>query len=133
MPYNYKKTITCKNCKEEKLIWRKANSGFCSYKCYAEHNKDTFLEDWLAGKINGVYNTSYSLHKRVKRYFRDNFFICQICNQSNEWNGKKLNFEIDHINGDRKNNYLNNLRYICPNCHSQTETFRSKNIKKTVL
>lgn len=52
---------------------------------------------------------------------------CEVCGIK-EWNGKKLSFELDHIDGDRTNHKLENLRIICPNCHSQTETYRGKNI-----
>ena len=52
---------------------------------------------------------------------------CEVCGLT-EWNGKTLSFELDHIDGDRTNHKLNNLRIICPNCHSQTQTYRGKNI-----
>ena len=39
------------------------------------------------------------------------------------WRGKELRLEIDHIDGSRFNNTLENLRILCPNCHSQTETY----------
>ena len=45
-----------------------------------------------------------------------------------EWINGKLVLELDHINGDHTDNRIENLRFLCPNCHSQTETFRSKNI-----
>ena len=51
------------------------------------------------------------------------------CAMSGEWNGKQLTLELDHINGDHHDNRLTNLRFLCPNCHAQTETFRGK--KKT--
>ncbi len=54
---------------------------------------------------------------------------CEICGIS-EWNGLKLNCQLDHIDGNKNNNNLENLRIICPNCHSQTETFGFKNGKK---
>ena len=53
---------------------------------------------------------------------------CEVCGLE-EWNDKKLSFELDHINGVRYDHNLENLRIICPNCHSQTQTYRSKNIK----
>ena len=55
---------------------------------------------------------------------------CAICGLVPEWNGKKLVLQIDHINGVHTDNRLENLRFLCPNCHSQTETFgRKRSIK----
>ena len=53
---------------------------------------------------------------------------CSICKITN-WNDKTLNMELDHIDGNRTNHKLNNLRMLCPNCHAQTDTYRAKNIK----
>ena len=53
--------------------------------------------------------------------------MCEICNIGDVWNNIKLELELDHIDGDRTNHSIYNLRIVCPNCHSQTETFRSKN------
>lgn len=47
-----------------------------------------------------------------------------------EWNGKPAPLELDHINGDPRDNRLENLRVICPNCHAQTSTYRAKNKRK---
>ena len=48
--------------------------------------------------------------------------ICTMCGLGPEWNEKPLTLELDHIDGDRLNNELSNLRLLCPNCHAQTET-----------
>lgn len=51
---------------------------------------------------------------------------CDECGISDMWNGKPLTIEIDHINGINDDNRIENLRWLCPNCHSQTETYRNR-------
>lgn len=53
-------------------------------------------------------------------------YKCAICGRS-EWNGKKLSLELDHINGINNDHRISNLRFLCPNCHSQTSTYGAKN------
>lgn len=55
-------------------------------------------------------------------------YACAKCGITDEWQGEKIVLELDHINGDRYDNRVDNLRFLCPNCHSQTSTFRGKNI-----
>lgn len=55
--------------------------------------------------------------------------VCEICGQTNVWKGQALTLQLDHINGDHYDNRLENLRIICPNCHSQTNTFSRKREK----
>lgn len=54
---------------------------------------------------------------------------CSCCGLT-DWLGKPIVLQLDHINGDNRDNRLENLRLLCPNCHSQTETFCGKNRKK---
>lgn len=49
--------------------------------------------------------------------------MCAICGIGPEWNGKFLRLHVDHVDGDKLNNLLSNLRFLCPNCHSQTSTY----------
>ena len=51
---------------------------------------------------------------------------CECCGIT-EWNGQPAPIELDHIDGNRYNNTIENLRILCPNCHAQTETYRGKN------
>jgi hypothetical protein len=53
---------------------------------------------------------------------------CENCNIS-DWQGRPLSLELHHIDGNRQNHLLDNLVILCPNCHSQTDTFRAKNRK----
>lgn len=51
---------------------------------------------------------------------------CLWCGLPPEWNGKHLVLQVDHINGIYYDNRIENLRFLCPNCHTQTNTFGSK-------
>lgn len=54
-----------------------------------------------------------------------NGYRCNEC-QLDKWNNLKIVLEVHHIDGDRKNNKLENVILLCPNCHSQTDTFKNK-------
>lgn len=53
-------------------------------------------------------------------------YVCAECGNSGVWNGKPLVLQLDHRNGDNKDNRIENLRYLCPNCHTQTPTYCGK-------
>lgn len=54
---------------------------------------------------------------------------CSVCGLD-KWLGNAITLQLDHIDGDRHNNQIENLRLLCPNCHSQTETFSTRNISR---
>lgn len=77
-----------------------------------------------------IENSAYSNRTSMKKRILDNKLIdykCNVCNNTGEWLGKSLSLQIDHINGINNDNRIENLRFICPNCHSQTDTFSGKN------
>ena len=77
-------------------------------------------------KANSRKHTSnHALKKILETAGRE--YVCSACG-INEWQGKALTLELEHKDGDSFNNDLDNLEYLCPNCHSQTKTFRGRNI-----
>ncbi len=55
-------------------------------------------------------------------------YHCAICQHTGEWNGAPLRLRLDHINGINNDHRKENLRFLCPNCDSQTDTFCGRNI-----
>ena len=70
--------------------------------------------------------------RTLRRYYLKGEYTpykCSICGQEPFWNGKELALTLDHINGNNKDDRLENLRWVCPNCDRQLDTFGAKNIK----
>lgn len=57
-------------------------------------------------------------------------YVCSICGQEPFWNGKELTLILDHINGHNKDDRLENLRWVCPNCNQQLDTTGGRNIPR---
>ena len=74
-------------------------------------------------------NSSYDRKDLKKRIISQNLLDvkCSECGII-DWNGKPLTLQLDHINGVNKDNRIENLRFMCPNCHSQTSTWGTRNI-----
>lgn len=91
---------------KNKPAWNNGKSRYSDYEVFCINGK---------GKIKA-------------RYLEKVEYKCSCCGIA-EWNNNSLTLELDHINGNNKDHRLENLRLLCPNCHSQTATYKSKNNK----
>jgi len=80
--------------------------------------------------VKGEFNQNASWFK--KRLIKEGYMkdLCAKCGLGSEWEGELITLHLDHIDGDNTNNLLENLRVLCPNCHSQTSTWCGRNSKR---
>lgn len=109
-----------------------------------KYDIDAIRDLWDAQPANGgssrsSFDVVFSSHSHyVKRNTIKKFLVsagimdykCAIC-ELTKWNNTSITLQLDHIDGDRHNNQLHNLRLLCPNCHSQTETFSKRGIPQS--
>ena len=76
-----------------------------------------------------VENSTYQSHKLKNRLFSDGRLNaeCELCKWAKKSIDDRIPLELDHINGDRHDNRIENLRILCPNCHSLQPTHRGRN------
>jgi hypothetical protein len=76
--------------------------------------------------------TDYQSHKLRLRLIKEGIkeHKCEMCNNT-EWLGKPIALELEHTNGIHTDNRIENLKLLCPNCHSTTTTYRGKNKGKS--
>jgi hypothetical protein len=119
----YKNSKKCKNCSKLTLD----RNTYCSNNCHNEYKNKKVIEDFLAGKYVGK-NVHTSKNSWLRNYLVELYGeICSSCGIGPIYNDKPLTLEVDHIDGKCYNNCLENLRFLCPNCHSQTDTYKAKN------
>lgn len=76
-----------------------------------------------------VEDSNYVSISRLKTRLVNEGYLeykCSCCG-INEWLGKPISLQLDHINGNNRDHRIENLRFLCPNCHSQTDTYAGKN------
>lgn len=90
--------------------------------------KESFISNYLTE--NPIKKTNNTNLKSWMKEFNLLEYKCVGCSNTGIWNDKPISLQLDHINGINNDNRLQNLRLLCPNCHSQTETYAGKGNKK---
>jgi hypothetical protein len=105
-------------------IWRKCKVLGLTFTNGGGAKAKIPLEEILAGD-----HPYYQTLKLKKRLIREGILEnkCSCCGIE-KWQGKEISLQLDHINGDSSDHVRENLRLLCPNCHSQTDTWCGKGI-----
>lgn len=110
-------------------------SHFTGQEWFKTPGRENELSEKCGGKekysLEEVFIKDSPVTQKVLRGYVERHHIieykCQTCGCDGHWQDGEISLEIDHINGDNTDNQIQNLRYLCPNCHALTETYRGRN------
>lgn len=98
------------------------NRKYCSVDCAGNGRSQSKIEEWRKGMEVKISN--FSLRTLLRK---EDGCSCSKCGNT-QWNGIPIHLEVEHIDGNSANNVRGNVCLLCPNCHAQTPTYKSKNI-----
>lgn len=115
----------CLNCNKQ----INKRSKYCSNKCQKKYQLKMYIKKWKNNQINGMRG-EYQISSYIKTYLFEKYnYKCARCGwgEINKYTNK-IPLEIEHIDGNYKNNNEENLILLCPNCHSLTSTYKGANL-----
>jgi len=115
------KNYCCLNCSKENIFKGHSYANkYCNNQCQKDYEYKQFIKDWLDGKVEKG-------SRHIKRYILElQKHKCAKCNLDS-WLDNPIVLELEHKDGNSDNNDLTNLECLCPNCHSQTPTYKARN------
>lgn len=117
--------MKCLNCSQE----TKRKNKYCSILCQKEFEYKEYIKQWKKGEVSGLRG-EYQISMYIKTYLFKKFDNkCAKCGwgETNQYTNK-IPLEVEHIDGNYKNNNEENLILLCPNCHSLTSTYKGANL-----
>jgi len=118
-----------RNCLECGKECKRLLAKYCSIKCGKCYQHEQFIKRWKRGKEKGMKG-KYAISNHIRRYLIETRGEkCENCG----WNKRNLTtlkvpLDVEHKDGNYKNNKEKNLRLLCPNCHSLTPTYKGLNM-----
>ena len=112
----------CLNC-DKKFEYNPYHQDgkYCSNKCAGVYRSNLHKAAWYRGELKRIERST------MRRYLsEDRGYHCEVCGVS-DWQNKKITLHVDHIDGNPGDDSPDNVRLICPNCHSQTEFLGAAN------
>ena len=119
-------TFNCIECDTiKKRTTGHAENKFCSNNCQHQYMFKERIKKWIEDPTTG--NSKAGAAVWVKRFIlQKQNYKCSKCGIQ-DWNNKPITLELEHKDGNSSNNTEENLECLCPNCHSQTSTYKAKN------
>lgn len=99
---------------------------YCDNKCQRDLQSKLILEKNIELFNEGKLANRPAIRRVLSHLYGEKCFECDLT----DWQNKSIVLQVDHINGEPYNNSPENLRLLCPNCHSQTDSFAGGNVGK---
>jgi hypothetical protein len=125
MPMPKKPRPPCLHCGS---TVKSPEAKYCSNRCQSAHQHRNYIQAWKRGTETGL-KADESVSDHIRKYLTEKYGEqCSVCgwHKRNPITGE-VPIMIDHIDGDWRNNREENLRLVCPNCHSLTPTYMNLN------
>jgi len=125
LAYKNGKRPPIKDCLGNSIAWRRGKTFLSDERIKSKYTKEEIF-CVNSQKFRGRLKELIIKEKLIEYKCSGDGCFCV-----DNWLGKPITLELDHINGVNNDNRLENLRFLCPNCHSQTDTFRRNGLNKT--